>query len=394
MDNLLDYVMRVGDVRFDALAPGEVDLACFSQLAYLPYDIAFSRVQRPTLEQAGELMAEVEADKLYNVFFRKRLELMRAMMQLPRYRGIVLCHYVKDIDPTTQKQFCALSFVLPDGRCVISFEGTDITLVGWKEDFNMSFESPVPAQEAARDYLHRIAQQEPMAPLLLTGHSKGGNLAVWAAAFAQPQVQARIEGVYSFDGPGLMDKDADSPGYAAVAQRIHACLPQDSLVGVLMRRHVPGIVVKSHAFSLMQHDLFTWEVEAEGPNFVHLPDLSRTARVRDETLSEWLTGLSLEQRESFCEAVYKVLSADESRETLLDLVRPDLDLAGRSLRALLEIDPQTRKMMRQALHQLVLGGVDNMLDAAKEAVMDILPLAKGGEDEAPASQDKAPSSKN
>lgn len=376
MQNLTDYVRRAGGIGFDSMPLTEVDLACFTQLVYLPYSIAFEHADRPAMRQAGEAMAGLEADKAYNVFFRKRLELMRDMTAQPRYRDIILSHYVKEVDPQSEKQFCALTLTLPGGLRVLSFEGTDSSLVGWKEDFNMSFESPVPAQEAARAYLRRVAADDLDAPLILTGHSKGGNLAVWAAAFAGDYLQARIEGVYSFDGPGLMDKDADSAGYAAIGGRIRAYLPQNSLVGVLMRKHVPSIVVKSNAFSVMQHDLFTWEVEPDGFAFIRMDELKRSARLRDEVLGEWLRALSLEEREQFSDAVYKVLSADESRETLMDLVRVDLDGASRALRALRDIDPNTRKMIRRVIAELFSGSVEAIMEAAKEAVLDVLPIRK------------------
>ena len=379
MDNLLNYVNWVGDTGFEDLPLTEVDLACFTQLVYLPYEIAFEEKDHPALREAGEAMAEVEADKVYNVFFRKRLELMRDMMAQPRYQEIILSHYVKEIDPESEKQFCALTLTLPGGLRVLSFEGTDSSLVGWKEDFNMSFESPVPAQEAARAYLRRIAADDLDASLILTGHSKGGNLAVWAAAFAGDYLQSRVEGVYSFDGPGLMDKDADSAGYAAISGRIRAFLPQSSLVGVLMRKHEPSIVVKSNAFSVMQHDLFTWEVEPEGHAFIRKPELKRSARLRDEVLGEWLNALSLEDRELFSDTVYKVLSADESRETLMDLVRVDLDGASRALRAIRDIDPDTRKMMRRVIAELFSGSVEAIMEAAKETVMQVLPIGKNAE---------------
>ncbi len=373
MANLLDYVRRAGGAGFLEEPVNEVDMACLTQLVYLPFGEALKGEEELTLEAAGGRLAHVEADKVYNVFFRKRLELMRVMMGLPRYAGMLLRDYVKEIDPESEKQFCALTFKLPDGALVISFEGTDTTLVGWKEDFNMSFESPVPAQTAACAYLERAAARDETAPLMLTGHSKGGNLAVWAAAFSGEAARGRVEGVYSFDGPGLMDRDVETQEYAQVSERIRAYLPQDSLVGMLMRRHEPAIVVKSGAFSVLQHDLFSWEVEEEAPAFVRLPQLSRRAQMRDSVLDEWLGGISLKERECFCDAVYRVLSADESHETLLDLVRPDPGSALRALRALMDIDPVTRKMIRRALGSLFSGGAQSLMDAAREAVLDALP---------------------
>ena len=132
MENLLDYVSRAGAAGFDELPLTEVDLACFTQLSYLPYAAAFETMDRPSLREAGDALADVEADKVYNIFLRKRLELMRAMMEAPRYAEIILSDYIREIDPQSEKQFCALTLTLPFGERVISFEGTDSTLVGWK----------------------------------------------------------------------------------------------------------------------------------------------------------------------------------------------------------------------------------------------------------------------
>ncbi len=375
MANLSDYAKRVGALRFEREPLNEVDVACFSQLTYLPYGIAFEQAQSLSMAEAAALMEHVEAEHVYNVFFKKRLELMRAMSSSPRYADIRLSGYVKETDPESEKQFCALTLTLPDGTRVIGYEGTDSTLVGWKEDFNMSFESPVPAQKDARAYLERMAEGG-QAPLIVTGHSKGGNLAVWASAFARREVQERILGVYSFDGPGLMDRDVESAGYAAVTGRILAYLPQGSLVGMLMRRHEPGIVVKSEGFSVLQHDLFTWVVEDDAPAFVRLPQLSRMAVLRDEVLDEWLGGLSLQQREVFCDAIYSVLSADESREKVSDLVKPAPGPALRSMRAMMDMDPETRRMIRRAVSDLFSGGMESMLGAARGAVLEALPAAR------------------
>jgi len=372
MENLLSYVARAGQQSLTELPLNEVDLAAFSQLVYVPMDeIARPHEHQSLAEASQALTGYEEKTKLYEIFLRKRLELLHAMASAPRWADLRLSGYVNERSLEDEKQFCAMTLWLPDGSRAIAFKGTDASLVGWKEDFNMSFESPVSAQQAAVGYLHTAAAVDD-APLTLLGHSKGGNLAIWAAAFCDDAVRGRIQSVHSFDGPGLMDSDTQTAGYVALGERIHSYLPQGSLVGILMNQHKPYRVVKSRALSVFQHDLFSWEVEAEAPRFISMEELSRTSRIMDETLDEWLHGMSLEERRLFCDSVYGVLTAG-NLETLTDLVSPDLQSAKRMLHAMRDLDPHTRSMMGQVFRALLSGTVGSALSAIKQTVLELLP---------------------
>lgn len=371
MENLGQYIRRIGQDDWEKSPAGELDFAAFSQIVYLPLDMALKGDEAISLKEVAFLMKDLTVDSLFSIYYKKRLELMREMAALPRYAGLLLSDYVHEVSAEDQKQFCAVCISIPGNIKALCFEGTDLSLAGWKEDFNMSFESPVPAQKDACLYLERLSDHYESCGFVLLGHSKGGNLSIYAAAFTDDLIKQRLQAVYSFDGPGLIDRDTHSPGYQAVSERIFAFLPQNSLVGVLMCRHEPSIIVKSGAFGVFQHDLFTWKIKKDETKFLRTEGLSSLARLRDEVFNDWLADVSFEDREKFSDALYQVLSADESREHVGDLIRPNFEAASRSLKALQDIDPTTRKMIRRLLQALFSETVETVVEAAKDAVKDI-----------------------
>jgi hypothetical protein len=349
MENLLDYVSRAGAAGFDELPLTEVDLACFTQLSYLPYAAAFETMDRPSLREAGDALAGVEADKVYNIFLRKRLELMRAMMEAPRYAEIILSDYIREIDPESEKQFCALTLTLPRGERVISFEGTDSTLVGWKEDFNMAFSCPVPAQVEALVYLARAAELFPL-PIRVGGHSKGGNLAVYAAAYAPAEIQDRILAVYSNDGPGMDDVTFQSLGYIQIVPKLRSIVPEFSIIGMLLHQHLKYQVVKSCASGLSQHDPFSWCVQRE--SFEDAGHLKAASIKMDEILDTWLFDMSTDDRMALIDTLYAVLNATKAL-TVEDLGCCKLKNAGAVLSVLRHMDGSSRHLVWEKLGGLV-----------------------------------------
>lgn len=371
MENIADYVKRVGQDNWEERPAGELDFAAFSQIVYLPLDMALQDDEPLTLHGVALAMADLTVDSFFSIYYRKRLELMRVMAELPRYQGMMLSDYVHEVNPEDQKQFCAVTITIPGDIKALCFEGTDLSLAGWKEDFNMSFESPVPAQEDACRYLQRLADADETCSFVLLGHSKGGNLSIYASAYALGSVQSRIQGIYNFDGPGLMKKDVESDGYRAISDCIYFYLPQNSLVGLLFERHEPSIIVKSRALNIFQHDVFTWRIHPGDDVFVRLEELTAAAQIRDDVLSDWLGDISFEDREKFCDTIYQVLSADESRESLSDLFRFNYEEASLSLKALQNIDSTTRAMIRRLLKELFSGTAQSVMESAKDALMDI-----------------------
>lgn len=221
----------------------------------------------------------------------------------------------------------------------------------------MAFESPVPAQSAALQYLQEAAAAL-SGPLLLGGHSKGGNLAIYAAAHADPAVQERIRAVYSFDGPGLDDATVASQGYARIAARIRSFVPQSSVVGMLLAYHPEYTVVKSDALGLMQHDAFTWQLL--GTRFIEAPEVDAGSRLVNQTVHAWLSRVTPEQRRRFVDTLFGLLEASGAT-TVKELM---VDVPGRAagiLKALQKVDFDTARMILTLLGDFLSIGAQNLI---------------------------------
>lgn len=228
----------------------------------------------------------------------------------------------------------------------------------------MAFESPVPAQSAAVKYLNEAAALTD-GPLILGGHSKGGNLAVYAAAHADPALQSRIRLIYSFDGPGLDDATMASDGYANIARRIRSFVPQQSVVGLLLAYHPEYTVVKSDGVGLLQHDSFTWQVLGTG--FIAVTELDVSSQLVDQTVHAWLSRVSPEQRRTFVNTVFDILEATGAN-TVKELLK---DVPGRVpaiLKALQKVDFETAKMIITLWGQFVTIGATNIIELVRQRI--------------------------
>lgn len=374
MDNVITYARDWGDQPFDALPFNEVDNVAFSQIVHLPFERAFEQYGRKylSLRELSLALSDMSADRVYEIMLRPRLELLHTMGAGGRFGPLPFYQFVDDISQEDEKQFCAVTTRLPDGTTVIIFRGTDLSLAGWKEDFNMSFESPTPAQRQAVEYVKRAAIQTED-PLILLGHSKGGNLALYAASFCPSDIQGRIRRVYTSDGPGLIPQDAKREGYLAVKNRVVSLLPQNSLVGLLLKQHKPYRVVRCRAIGLLQHDPFRWEVRATA--FVGRKRLSYNSRMLDKTLDAWLARMPAHQRKLFADTLYEVVSASEA-DTLGSLVKNYRRSARAMLAAMRELDPDVRRMVRKTISALFRQGAENIWEDIK-ALPDKLLRDKG-----------------
>ena len=355
MANIMDYLAWRGDIALAYSPFNDLDSLVLASLSYLNYP------QEPTLIR--DLGVHVPAvDPLQFAFVHECRALLSAAAMTERFAGVRMHHPVAVTDQDRDMQFAAVTFDLPDGTHYVAFRGTDSTIVGWREDFNMAFESPVPAQSAAVKYLNEAAALTD-GPLILGGHSKGGNLAVYAAAHADPMLQSRIRRIYSFDGPGLDDATMASEGYAAIARRIRSFVPQQSVVGLLLTYHPDYTVVKSDGLGLLQHDSFTWQVL--GTDFIAVTELDVGSQLVDHTVHEWLSRVSPEKRKIFINTIFDILEATGAN-TVKELLK---DVPGRVpaiLKALQKVDFETAKMVITLWGQFVHIGAANIIELVRQ----------------------------
>ena len=279
-----DDLAQRGGASFAEQPFQELDGALLSRLAYLPFErtATAQRTEPLRLPEAAALLLQTP-EALAHVTQPEDLHLLRLLAESVRFCSALLLDAVGQTDEATQ--FSALTLQIAPQTLCIAFRGTDDTLIGWKEDFSMSFLCPVPAQELAADYLRQVAAQR-SGDLLLCGHSKGGNLAVYAAASCASSVQSRIRAVYNYDGPGFPESILRQAGYQTVCGRVQTFVPQSSVIGMLLGHEEQYTVVHSTRMGIFQHDLYSWDI-ADG-HFVCLESVNQHSRFIDTTLKAWL----------------------------------------------------------------------------------------------------------
>jgi len=356
MANLFDYLTWRGDLKFAQSPLNPVDNIILCQLSYLPLD---GIVPGPG-EKEGisvSLAASIFAEKLRNdtsdfkslVMFRDDPALVSALGSSNRFGNCQLLGYVNHIDTDREVQFSAVCVYTGDGSCFMVYRGTDSSFVGWKEDFNMCFKEVIPAQIEAADYLEKMSSMI-NGPLRLGGHSKGGNLAVYAASNCHKKIKNRITEIYSNDAPGFCKEFIAGEGFSAIRDRIRSFIPQSSVVGMLLEHDCDYTVIKSSQIGLLQHDLYSWEVTHN--DMVHADEITLSSRFVDKTLREWIGSLDNEHREQFIGALYSILIASEV-ESIPDLEKTWFKAAGLMIKSLGNIDEPTRNLIRKALTELL-----------------------------------------
>ncbi|MGN0990639.1 MAG: Mbeg1-like protein [Candidatus Ventricola sp.] len=350
MANIIDYVQWRGDIPLNQVPFGAVDALVLSYLSYMP----FEGLVHDAFEEDGPLLSDAAAHLLEQGLSgtcaidngQSDCRLLQAIWDSERFGTMRLTGYVSRFDAETEEQFSAITFLPPQEQALIAFRGTDSTVVGWKEDFNMSFSTEVPAQGAALNYVVRAAATLPR-QMILCGHSKGGNVAAYAGIFAPEPVQERIRCVYNFDGPGFNEALLDTPQFRKMDMRIHTFVPQSSMIGILMWHAETFIVVKSDGVGVLQHNPYSWQVM--GGRFITLPERTRESRLAEETIKNWLADLAPEERKRFIDGVYSVLSVSDGRN-VADLFEAKNVRA--ILRAVSSMDEETKNAIADAFRRL------------------------------------------
>jgi len=305
MATIFDYLKWRGDLTFAQDPPNEVDALIFSGLAYISYGgrIEENPITPVTLrEAAAEFFCFCDCENRVRV--KKDLELLREAADTIRFGNSKICMYRNLFIPEQETQFAAMTFQLDDGSLFLAFRGTDQSLVGWKEDFNMTFQQTIPAQRLAVQYTRDVAQEYP-GNLRLGGHSKGGNLAVFAAARSSPMIQNRIMEIYNNDGPGFTQYLMGDPGYLAMVPRIRTYIPQSSVIGMLLEHEEPYTVIRSKTVGLLQHDLYSWEVS--GPHFLPMEEITDNSQFIDATIKMWFADMTNQERNQLVDVMFTLL---------------------------------------------------------------------------------------
>ena len=318
MGIIFDYLDQVAYDSIYDTPFNELDMLMLTEITYLPFDQIVSDQMSPDCSCRLFEAAEKMPQDLSMLVTKNRLKLLEKAASSTRFKNIKLMGYVNDIDSDVQKQFAAMIFKIKPDSYVLTFRGTDDSIIGWKEDFHMTYMDQVPAQKTAVNYLRKAMDALP-GQFILTGHSKGGNLASYAASQIEPEYQERIQSIYSYDAPGLNHSVITSQGYQTISDKIKRYIPQGSIVGMMLETPKQAQIVKSTAIGgLAQHDTFTWQISDQ--TFVLLDNLNPDSLQMDKTLKNWVDSVSDEELKDFFDLFFGLI-LDAGISSINDLTK-------------------------------------------------------------------------
>lgn len=356
MASLFDYLDWRGDLTFDEAEFNEVDSMILAWLSYAALDgivpANCSETDTITIEEAsGQFVKTHDVEKILRetVSFTKSSVLILQKLAISRrFAQLRLTGFVNQIDYKKETQFCAMTVLLQKNRYAVVFRGTDEHLISWKEDFNMSFLPVIPAQNMAVSYLEKVSDSI-RGKLYVCGHSKGGNLAVYAGVRASYRTRRKILEIYNHDGPGFYDINSLGDAYEEMLPKIHSFVPETAVVGMLLEHAGEQKVVKSNNKGLLQHDAISWEVL--GPKFVTVRSISDTSRMVNDILKNWLNEISNEERATFVDTLYKILEASQAR-SIDDLNTEKGRIANVILKEFSGLSKETKNMLGKTISAL------------------------------------------
>ena len=351
MEKMMDYLKWRGDIPFSVSPLNEADIFLMSKIGAIDWTGIIDRDGDPVpffyaAEQYFMRYGQEGAEKV-KLAGINLIPVIRAASESERFRSLGLSGFVNIVDERKTEQFSALVVSLPDNVRFVTFRGTDDNILAWKENFYLSCSDYVSAQRDALSYLRYRATLFD-GPIILGGHSKGGNLAIYAACTAEETLKDRIKAVYSLDGPGFRSSYYDTPGYKSIKEKIHKIIPKNSLVGTLLDNPKGVITVNSEDFGINGHDGFNWETCATG--FVKCSSLSKSSRVFDKSIDSVLKGMNTDSRREFIDSLFDIL--DSSGASTVP------DLTGKGTKVLLPMgldllrDDETKQFITTLVKQI------------------------------------------
>ena len=352
--DVYDYLRWRGDLTFDQDPFNEVDSLVLCIISYINFQ-RFTALQTREPKEAVALEAVArqltEADEQLGLSALSYLPVMRLAAQTRRFGRTRMFAYEHRADGEKEMQFDAVSFLLADNSVFVAFMGTDRSIAGWKEDFIMSFLSATPSQLRATEYAVEIARRCPGRSLRIGGHSKGGNLAAWAAIHLPERLQkSRLDMAYNNDGPGFNRDMVDTPEYRRVAHKLKTFIPEESIVGVLLEHSEDYYVIASNNRGILQHESLSWQTMAN--HFVYLDARSGMGKMSDELVRQWVNSMTPEEREKFCDAFFDVLSMEGKVSSLDQLEKEGLAGKAALLKQFIGADEEKRRILTDMFRRL------------------------------------------
>ncbi len=361
MANVIDYIKWRGDLSVTQDGFNEVDGLILSRASYFPFESLMKDGETVTFREIGARYSKLDVKKL-NILWPDDVYLIPEMGYSKRFGEMKVTKYDHKIIKEKDIQYAAVTIILPNDTIYVSYRGTDSTVVGWKEDLNMTFMTHVASQIEGVKYLEQVAKEYPDKKILVGGHSKGGNVAVYSAIYASKEVQDRIVTVYNNEGPGFNKEIIESKEYKEIIKKVETYIPQDSIFGRMLYNEGKYTVVKSNEFGVMQHDLYSWEIE--GNKFIKLKEVTNGSKFIDKSLKDWLEQTDPKKREKVIEVVFEIINTTNI-ESFKELMKNPIAKGKILLGSYKELDEETKDMVIKTITILFKIMKDNFVEETK-----------------------------
>lgn len=367
MASIIDYALLNANKDFESLPFSKIDGLILAQLSYLHFG---DSVPGFCANSDGVPLSNIAEYEDYDSLFplartaEQNKRLLNAVAYSKRYGKIRANFYRNKFIPEKDTQFSAVTFIINPDLAFIAFRGTDSTITGWKENFNMLYTSPVASQRLSVPYLEEVANRFD-GNLILAGHSKGGNLAIYSAVMCSDDIKPRIIEIQSFDNPGFSEEFINSKKYLDTVGKIVKIVPEESLIGMLLNNRGNYRVIKSNGVGVYQHNPFMWLVD--GNDFEIGDEVLAKAKFIDGTLNEWYTNFDPKQRELFIESVFKIIEATNAQNAATfsewsENLKGNTSLVVDTLKGL---DPETRNIILKVFGNFFVSAKDSAVSTQK-----------------------------
>ena len=353
MANLLNYLDWRGDISFEEVSFNKIDALVLAQISYiLIYDLVSPDFDKSkTLKQLAE---DFKADKDFEkrlqtgyVINKKTPEVLLKAAATKRFANVKITGLQEIFSKEEVEQFATMTYLIDD-KVIVSFRGTDDTLIGWKEDFNIVWQDQIPAQRDALIYLENVSKAF-KGKISILGHSKGGNLAVYTAVKSSDKIKNRLETIYNFEGPGFSKEFFQTKEFKKIENKLINIYPELSLVGMIFHHPEKYQIVESDGFAVMEHDALTWQIM--GSDFISKPDFKDESKFFHKAFNEWVESLSKEQTKAFVTALWDVIMATDT-ENLTDMQKNPLLSGAKMFACMTSFDKNTKTEVKKIMDLL------------------------------------------
>ncbi len=361
---MIDYLDWRGDISMVASPFNEVDNLILSEIAYADFDGILEGLKsekRLSLEDAQKKYNDLGRSQ--DFFGNDPSTALNKAAESERFRKIELGYYEKEISEAEEFQFAAITFFLEDGTIYVAYRGTDNTIVGWREDFNFVYLKRTEGQNHARNYLSSVCRNTE-AKVRVGGHSKGGNLAVYAVAFCDEECKDSIIAVYSNDGPGFNPDVVQTSEYQRILNKVQVFIPEFSVVGILLSNKNERKIIDSDGLGVKQHNPYTWQVL--GTRFKEAERQKLTSILVEETFSKWFYSLDRKQAKALISAMFGLLDATGA-DTFTEIKGNKRASFGALIKAMKGMDDETQKAVTEGFGKLLSSGLEIIAEEVKKA---------------------------